>query len=103
MTPATQFVLAPQIRVADRWIHEAHSRGTERMTVRQILANSSNVGTVTIAGKAGADELASWVSRFGFGRPTGIDFPGESPGMALPLDEWSVRRSAPCRSGRASP
>ena len=103
VTPATQFVLAPQIRVADRWIHEAHSRGTERMTVRQILANSSNVGTVTIAGKLGADELASWVSRFGFGRPTGIDFPGESPGMALPLDEWSVRRSAPCRSGRASP
>ena len=89
VTPATQFVLAPQIRVADRWIHEAHGRGTERMTVRQILANSSNVGTVTIAGKLGADELASWVSRFGFGRPTGIDFPGESPGMALPLDEWS--------------
>ena len=89
VTPATQFVLAPQIRVADRWIHEAHGRGTERMTVRQILANSSNVGTVTIAGKLGADELATWVSRFGFGRPTGIDFPGESPGMALPLDEWS--------------
>jgi cell division protein FtsI (penicillin-binding protein 3) len=89
VTPTTPFVLAPQIKIADRWIHEAHARGTERMTVRQILANSSNVGTVTIAGELGAEALAGWVSRFGFGRPTGIDFPGESPGMALPLSDWS--------------
>jgi cell division protein FtsI/penicillin-binding protein 2 len=89
VTPTTPFVLAPQIKIADRWIHEAHARGTERLTVRQILANSSNVGTVTIAGELGADALAAWVTRFGFGRPTGIDFPGESPGMALPLSEWS--------------
>jgi cell division protein FtsI (penicillin-binding protein 3) len=89
VTPTTSFVLAPQIQVSDRWIHEAHLRGTERMTVRQILANSSNVGTVTIAGELGAETLAGWVSRFGFGRPTGIDFPGESPGMALPLSDWS--------------
>ena len=33
--------------------------------------------------------LASWIDRFGFGRPTGIDFPGERPGIALPLDQWS--------------
>ena len=89
VTPSSTFVLAPQIQVADRWIHEAHARGTERMTVRQILANSSNIGTVTIAEKLGPVALASWISRFGFGRPTGIDFPGESPGMALPLADWS--------------
>jgi cell division protein FtsI (penicillin-binding protein 3) len=89
VTPTTSFVLPPHIKIADRWIHEAHLRGTERMTVRQILANSSNVGTVTIAGELGAETLAGWVSRFGFGRPTGIDFPGESPGMALPLSDWS--------------
>jgi cell division protein FtsI (penicillin-binding protein 3) len=89
VSPTTPFVLPPQIKVADRWIHEAHARGTERMTVRQILANSSNVGTVTIAGELGADALAGWVTRFGFGRRTGIDFPGESPGMALPLSDWS--------------
>ena len=89
VAPTTPFVLPPQIQVADRWIHEAHSRGTERMTVKQILSNSSNVGTVTIAEQLGAGALASWVSRFGFGRPTKIDFPGESPGMALQLEDWS--------------
>jgi cell division protein FtsI/penicillin-binding protein 2 len=89
VTPETTFRLAPTIDVADRTIREAHSRGTETMTVRQILSESSNVGTITIAEKLGGPELASWVDRFGFGKRTGIDFPGESPGIVLPYDEWS--------------
>ena len=89
VTPKTSFVLPPTIRVADRVIHDAEPRGTERMTVLQIIEHSSNVGTVTIAEKLGAARLAAWVSRYGFGKPTGIDFPGESPGFALPLDQWS--------------
>jgi cell division protein FtsI (penicillin-binding protein 3)/stage V sporulation protein D (sporulation-specific penicillin-binding protein) len=87
--PKTQFVLPPTIHVADRVIHDAEPRGTERLSVRQILEHSSNVGTVTIAEKLGPGRLASWVSRYGFGKPTGIDFPGESSGFALPLDQWS--------------
>jgi cell division protein FtsI (penicillin-binding protein 3) len=89
VTPRTSFELAPTIQVADRVIHEAHSRGTERLTVRQIVEQSSNIGTVTIAERLGAGGLASWVDRFGFGHRTGIDFPGESAGFALPLDQWS--------------
>jgi cell division protein FtsI (penicillin-binding protein 3) len=89
VTPRTSFRLAPTIQVADRVIHEAHTRGTERLTVRQIVEQSSNIGTITIAEHLGAGRLASWVQRFGFGARTGIDFPGESAGFALPLDEWS--------------
>jgi cell division protein FtsI/penicillin-binding protein 2 len=90
VTPQTAFTLPPTIRVADRTIHDAETRGTERMTVQQILAHSSNVGTVTIARqKLGAGNLARWVRRWGFGVPTGVDFPGESSGMVLPLDQWS--------------
>ena len=85
VAPDSSFVLAPTIKVADRTIHEAHTRGTERMTVRQILAQSSNVGTITIAQQLGGPELASWIDRFGFGSTTGIELPGESPGMVLPL------------------
>ena len=70
-------------------IHEAHSRGTEVMTVKDILAQSSNIGTITIAEKLGAGELAAWIDRFGFGKPTGIDYPGESSGLVLPLEDWS--------------
>jgi cell division protein FtsI/penicillin-binding protein 2 len=90
VTPDTSFTLAPTIQVADRVIHESHIRGTERMTVRQILSESSNVGTITIAkDRLGGPELARWISRFGFGKVSGSDLPGESPGMVLPYDRWS--------------
>jgi cell division protein FtsI (penicillin-binding protein 3) len=89
VTPRTSFRLAPTIDVADRVIHESHTRGTERLTVKQIVEQSSNIGTITIAEKLGAGRLASWIDRFGFGARTGIDFPGESAGFALPLDRWS--------------
>jgi cell division protein FtsI/penicillin-binding protein 2 len=89
VNPRSSFRLAPSMKVADRTIREAHSRGTQRMTVRQIVEYSSNIGTITIAQRLGEGRLASWIDRFGFGRTTGIDFPGESAGFALPVDEWS--------------
>ena len=58
-------------------------------SVSQILEFSSNVGAVTLAKKLGAERLAYWVKRFGFGSTTGVDYPGESPGFVLPLDQWS--------------
>ncbi len=89
VSPSTTFTLAPTIQVADRVIHEAHIRGTEVMTVKQILSESSNVGTITVAERLGSGELAGWIDRFGFGRRTGIDYPGESSGLVLPLEKWS--------------
>jgi len=89
VTPSTKFTLAPSIRVADRVIHDAEPRPTETMTVAQILQRSSNVGAITLAEKLGGARLMSWIRKFGFGRPTAIDFPGESPGDVLPLDQWS--------------
>jgi cell division protein FtsI (penicillin-binding protein 3)/stage V sporulation protein D (sporulation-specific penicillin-binding protein) len=87
--PSTTFTLNYSISVADRVIHDAELRGTETMSVAQILARSSNVGAITIAEKLGPTELMRWIGRFGFGSETGIDFPGESPGQVLPLDQWS--------------
>jgi cell division protein FtsI (penicillin-binding protein 3) len=89
VTPSTSFVLPYSIHVADRIIHDAEARGTETMTVAQILARSSNVGAITLAERLGQHRLAQWISRFGFGRPTGIDYPGESPGIVLPEQRWS--------------
>ena len=88
-TPSTTYRLPPCIQVANFCIHDAEQRATETMSVAQILARSSNVGAITIAEKLGSTELMNWIGKFGFGKPTGIDFPGESPGQVLPLDEWS--------------
>ena len=88
VTPQTKFTLPYSIQVADRVIHDAEERGTETMTVSQILQRSSNVGTVTIARTLlGETRLKKWISQFGFGKRTGIDFPGESAGL-LP-SYWS--------------
>ena len=89
VAPSTRFTLPYSIHVADRVIHDAEERGTVDYSVAQILAHSSNVGAITLAEMLGKDRLASWISRFGFGRRTGIDFPGESSGIVLPKDQWS--------------
>ncbi|HEX5983380.1 MAG TPA: penicillin-binding protein 2 [Solirubrobacterales bacterium] len=89
VTPTSEFTLAPTIQVADRTIEESHPRGTENMTVSQILAHSSNVGSVTIGLSVGAEKFDRWIRRFGFGKPTGVRFPGEEQGLLLDLDEYS--------------
>jgi cell division protein FtsI (penicillin-binding protein 3) len=89
VSPSTRFTLPYSLRVADRVIHDAEPRGTVNYSVAQILAHSSNIGAIELAEMVGRARLSSWISRFGFGRVTGIDFPGESPGIVLPPDRWS--------------
>ncbi len=83
VTPRTMFGLAPTIQVADRVIQESHPRGSVNLSVAEILAQSSNVGAVTIGLELGAERFDYWVRRFGFGAPTGIAIPGEEEGIVL--------------------
>ena len=89
VTPASSFVLPPSIQVADRTIEDAEARPTETMSVAEILAHSSNVGAVTIGLEVGAQKFSRWIDRFGFGRPTGVQFPAEEQGLVPELDEYS--------------
>ena len=87
--PGTEMTLPPTIRVADRTIHESHTRGTVTLDVADILAQSSNVGTVKIGLRLGVERFDSWVRRFGFGEPTGVEAPGEAPGIVPEAEEYS--------------
>jgi cell division protein FtsI/penicillin-binding protein 2 len=89
VSPQTSFVLPYSINVADRTISDAEKRGTQTMSVARILAQSSNVGAITLAEKLGRDRLYSWIRRFGFGSVTNVGFPGESPGSVLKPADWS--------------
>src|SRR3954452_499637 len=89
VTPDTTFSFGSQVQVADRVIHNNNDEAGGTMSVSQILAQSSNVGTIMIGQKLGADRFASWVSRFGFGKPTGVDLPGVERGQVLPRGKYS--------------
>jgi cell division protein FtsI (penicillin-binding protein 3) len=87
--PWTTFHNLPyQIKVGDKIVHDDVPRGPKTFTVRQILQESSNVGTVTIARMVGRTLLSQWIDKFGFGHTTGVNLPGEAPGILLPPDKW---------------
>ncbi|MFL5907856.1 MAG: peptidoglycan D,D-transpeptidase FtsI family protein, partial [Solirubrobacterales bacterium] len=89
VTPHSSFYLPSEIHVYDRTIGEAEPRPPVTLDVAQILAQSSNVGAVTIGLKEGADRFSQWISRFGFGTTTGSGFPGEERGIVPPRDDYS--------------
>lgn len=53
--------------------------GPETMT--QVLHHSANVGAVWVAGRVGDAQFEAYLARFGFGARTGVDLPGEVPGL----------------------
>ena len=89
VTPDTEFDLPPVLQVADRQIHDAEGHGYVTYSTREILKYSSNIGAVMIGERVGRTQLDRWIRRFGFGKPTGVDIPGEEAGIMLPLARWS--------------
>lgn len=77
-------------RVGDKWFHENEPRPPVGMTITDIISASSNVGTIQLAERLGKGRLTTYLDRFGFGRETGIRFPGEAKGLLLPADRWWV-------------
>jgi cell division protein FtsI/penicillin-binding protein 2 len=89
VSPDTEFQLPATITVADREIGEAHDESYGTLTAAGIIQKSSNVGTIMIGQRLGADRFDHWVRRFGFGKPTGVDLPGEQPGIVLAREKYS--------------
>lgn len=89
VTPKTTFVVPDSFRYSDRVFNDAESHPVEKLNVAEIIRDSSNVGTIQIGLRLGGRALDEYVRRFGFGRKTGLGFPGESPGIVLDRADWS--------------
>jgi len=89
VAPDTPIAVPYELHVADRILHDAESHGNETLSVSDVLKQSSNIGAVQIALKMGARRFSQWVDLFGFGRPTGIDLPGEEQGIVPTYDDYS--------------
>lgn len=66
--------------------HDPHP--TEKWSITDIMANSSNVGSIMIAQKLGKQGLHDFLSGFGFGKTSGLKFPGESAGLLRDWSKW---------------
>jgi cell division protein FtsI (penicillin-binding protein 3) len=74
-------------RVANHILKDAHPKGN--LTFRQVIEQSSNIGTVKVAQRLGQDKVYEYGRRFRFGLRTGIGMTGEVPGMFKPVSQWS--------------
>jgi cell division protein FtsI (penicillin-binding protein 3) len=75
------------IRVGRKAIWDTHNHGV--IPFREVIQTSSNVGTIQAAQKLGEKRLYEYAMRFGFGKKTGIDLPGEAGGVLKPPKKWS--------------
>jgi cell division protein FtsI (penicillin-binding protein 3) len=85
-----RFAVPAARRVSGFTIHDSHPHPVERMTLGDIIAKSSNIGASLVADRVGNGPLVRFFTRFGYGRPTGIDLPGEAGGVLPPLDGWTA-------------
>lgn len=87
---ADHFSVPDTLHLSDAVFHDAETHKVENWTVTDILANSSNVGTITIAQRLGKDRLAAALTAYGFGQPSGVGLPGESAGLLPDPAKWSA-------------
>jgi cell division protein FtsI (penicillin-binding protein 3) len=77
------------MRVGGYTVHDSHPHAVEAMTLGDIVAHSSNIGSAMVAERIGSAGLASVLARFGYGTPTGVGFPGEAGGRVPGLLSWT--------------
>ena len=74
-------------RTHGRTLHDHHPYGN--LSFLQVIQKSSNIGAAKVGMRLGEEGLHSYIRRFGFGEPTGIDLRGEAAGIVHPLNRWS--------------
>jgi cell division protein FtsI (penicillin-binding protein 3) len=89
--PDTALTVESTIRKGDVTFADTHPApgGSAKMSLPGMLAFSSNVGTIKIADRLGADRLYAYQQKFGLGEATGEGVPGEASGRLLPPSRWS--------------
>jgi len=76
-----------------KWLYRKHilhdAEPHQNLSFREVIAKSSNIGTVKVALRLGKEKVYRYAHNFGFGQSTGIDLPGEVRGVLRTPDKWS--------------
>ncbi|ATL27088.1 peptidoglycan D,D-transpeptidase FtsI family protein [Streptomyces formicae] len=95
-TPGTHVTVPNRLHRGDRLFQDDIDHPTWHLTLNGVLAKSSNIGTILATGEMGKSQresneiLYSYLRKFGIGKETGLDFPGETPGILAPPQKWST-------------
>ncbi|WP_184491705.1 penicillin-binding protein 2 [Streptomyces sp. I6] len=95
-TPATHVTVPNRLHRGDRLFKDDIDHPTWYLTLNGVLAKSSNIGTILATGQLGKTQaeanrvLYSYLRKFGVGSPTGLGYPGESPGILAKPQDWST-------------
>ncbi|WP_306333889.1 penicillin-binding protein 2 [Streptomyces sp. KL118A] len=95
-TPGTRVTVPNRLHRGDRLFQDDIDHPTWHLTLNGVLAKSSNIGTILATGELGKTQkeanktLYSYLRKFGLGKETGLDFPGETSGILARPDKWST-------------
>lgn len=95
-TPGTHVVVPNRLHRGDRLFKDDIDHPTWYLTLNGVLAKSSNIGTILATGQLGRTQAAanrvlySYLRKFGLGSPSGIGYPGETPGILAKPQKWST-------------
>ncbi|MHB8673835.1 MAG: penicillin-binding protein 2 [Candidatus Limnocylindrales bacterium] len=87
ITPTETLHTASYIMIGNTKFWDWHSGGFGDISLQDGFAFSSDTFFYQVAMRLGVTRLAYWASQYGFGRPTGIDLPGEVSGI-VPTEQW---------------
>ncbi|MFE3069707.1 peptidoglycan D,D-transpeptidase FtsI family protein [Streptomyces sp. NPDC059247] len=94
--PDTHVTVPNRLHRGDRLFKDDIDHPTWYLTLNGVLAKSSNIGTILATGQLGATQpesnrvLHTYLRKFGMGSPTGLDYPGETPGILAEPQDWST-------------
>ncbi|MFD7326867.1 peptidoglycan D,D-transpeptidase FtsI family protein, partial [Streptomyces sp. NPDC059875] len=95
-TPDTHVTVPNRLHRGDRLFKDDVDHRTWFLTLNGVLAKSSNIGTILATGQLGKTQaesnqvLHSYLRKFGIGSPTGLGYPGETPGILAKPQNWST-------------
>jgi cell division protein FtsI (penicillin-binding protein 3) len=88
--PDEIFTVPDHLVIGPKRFRDSSPHATWEITFAEVLARSSNVGTIQVAQRLGDERMHTYLQRFGYGQATGLGFPGESRGLLPPHENWWI-------------
>jgi penicillin-binding protein 2 len=89
ISASTELITRPYLTLGNTRFYDWNRAGFGACDLDCGFGHSSDTYFYQVAGMLGIDRLAYWARQYGFGAPTGIDLPGEAPGI-VPSNKWKI-------------